>query len=98
MATKPEAGTKLLVGLWTPPEVLVIAVVDGAYARYAFVQPVTGTGRHVLSRLRSDTVFYDLPPVKRKGQKGRPRKYGQRHKAKEWAKKEKGWREYPLRL
>lgn len=85
-----------LVGLWTPPEVVVIAVVDGAYARSAFVQPVTGTGRHVISRLRSDTVFYDLPPVKRKGQKGRPRKYGQKHKAKEWAKKEKGWKEHTL--
>ena len=96
--TKLELGAKLLVGLWTPPAVAVIAVVDGAYARHAFVQPVTGAGRHVISRLRSDTVFYDLPPVKRKKQKGRPRKYGQKHKAQEWAKKEKGWKEFALRL
>ena len=72
-ATKLELGAKLLLGLWTPPEVVVIAVVDGAYARYGFVQPVTGAGRHVISRLRSDTALYDLPPVKSKKQKGRPR-------------------------
>jgi hypothetical protein len=96
--TKLALGAKLLVGLWTPPAVAVIAVVDGAYARHAFVQPVTGAGRHVISRLGSDTVFYDLPPGKRKRQKGRPRKYGQKHKAKEWATKEKGWKEFALRL
>ncbi len=97
-ATKLELGAKLLIGLWTPPEVVVIAVVDGAYARYTFVQPVTEAGRQVVSRLRSDTVFYDLPPVKRKKQKGRPRKYGEKQKAQEWAKKQKGWKEHTLRL
>ena len=97
-ATKLELGTNLLVGLWTPPEVVLVAVADGAYARFAFVQPVTQTGRHVLSRLRSDTVFYDLPPAKRKGQKGRPRQYGQKHKAKEWAHQESGWQQHTLRL
>ena len=96
--TKLELGAKLLIGLWTPPDVGVVAVADGAYARLAFVEPVTQAGRHVISRLRSDTVFYDLPPVKKKQQKGRPRKYGQKHKAKEWAKKEKGWKEHTLRL
>ena len=96
--TKLELGAHLLVGLWTPPEVVVIAVADGAYARFAFVQPVTQAGRHVISRLGSDTVFYDLPPVKRKGQKGRPRTYGAKHKAKDWAHKEKGWKEHRLRL
>jgi hypothetical protein len=101
-ATKLEMGAKLLIGLWSPPEVVVFAVADGAYARFAFVQPVTQAGRHVISRLRSDTVFYDLPPVRRKkaGKKaaGRPRKYGQKHKAREWAQKEKGWKEHTLRL
>ena len=96
--TKLELGAALLVGLWSPPEVVVIAVADGAYARYAFVQPVTQAGRHVVSRLRSDTVFYDLPPRRRKKQAGRPRKYGAKQKAKEWARREKGWKERTLRL
>ena len=54
--------------------------------------------RHVLSRLRSDTVFYDLPPERLPGQKGRSRSYGDKHQAKEWAKKEEGWTEHRLRL
>lgn len=97
-ATKLELAARLLVSLWSPPEVAVFAVVDGAYARHAFVFPVVARGRHVVSRLRSDTVFYDLPPVKRKGQKGRPRKFGHKHKAREWADKEKGWKSVTLRL
>ena len=97
-ATKLELGANLLVGLWSPPEVVVVVVADGAYARYGFVHPVTEAGRHVISRLRSDTVFFDLPPAKKRKQAGRPRKYGQKHKAKEWAKQEKGWKEHTLRL
>ena len=97
-ATELELGAKLLVGRWTAPGVVLIAVVDGAYARSGFVQPVTGAGQHVLSRRRSGTVFYDLPPMRTNKQRGRPGKYGQKHKAQEWAKKEEGCKEHTLRL
>jgi hypothetical protein len=57
----------------------------------------------VLSRLRSDTVFYDFPPVRKKRPNGKyppgkPRKYGQKHKAATWAKTSGGWRSVTLRL
>jgi hypothetical protein len=69
-------------------------VADGAYARKVFVQGVGGLGYHVLARLRSDTVFYELPPVRRRqahGQykKGHPRKSGKKRQAKTWRKRPK---------
>ncbi len=54
-----------------PGQVLVL-VADGAYARHAFVQSLCAAGRQVVSRLRRDTVFYDLPPVRKPGTKGGP--------------------------
>jgi len=97
-ATKLELAARLALSLWSAPEVILFLVVDGAYAKKSFVSAVCGAGQHVLSRLRSDTVFYDLPPVKKKGQRGRPRKFGAKHKASEWAAKQKGWRAVTLRL
>jgi hypothetical protein len=97
-ATKLELAARLLAGVGTLPEVVVFAVVDGAYARHAFVHPVVAAGCHVVSRLRRDTVFYDLPPVKRKGQKGRPCKFGHKHKASQWADKQTGWKSVTVRL
>lgn len=96
-ATKLELAGGLLAQIATPPGVVVIAVCDGAYARKKFVRPVCDAGRHVLSRLRSDTVFYDMPPARRRlpGGKyppGKPRTYGARHKAREWADIASGWR------
>lgn len=102
-ATKREWAVGLVLEVPVPPGVVVIAVADGAYARKAFVQPLCASGRHVLSRLRSDTVFYDLPPAPKKrpnGKKaaGRPRKYGAKHKARAWAASGGTWREVTLRL
>lgn len=102
-ATKLELAAGLLLELPVPANVLVVAVADGAYARKAFVMPVCAAGRHVLSRLRSDGVFWDLPPAVKKrpnGKKavGRPRKYGKKHKAREWAATLGTWRSVTLRL
>src|SRR5581483_6574636 len=101
--TKLELACGLLVEIGVPPGVVVIAVCDGAYARQKFVRPVCASGRHVLSRLRCDTVFYDLPPARRrlpngKYPPGKPRKYGVKHKAKEWAQTPSGWRSARLWL
>lgn len=97
-ATKLVLAAGLLLELGPPPGVSVYAVVDGAYARRDFVQPVRAAGRHVISRLRKDTVFYDLPPARRKGAKGRPRKYGAKQAARQWAAGERGWQAVTLRL
>jgi hypothetical protein len=100
-ATKLELAATLLVELVPPSHVMVIAVADGAYAKRAFVQPVCASGRHVLSRLRMDTVFYDLPPARKrlpngKYRPGKPQKYGAKHKALVWAQTMGTWR--PARL
>lgn len=97
-ATKLVSAAELACELALPPGQVLVVVADGAYARRAFVQPLWMAGRHLVSRLRSDTVFYDLPPVKEKGKKGRPRKYGAKHKAREWAQTKQRWREVTLRL
>ena len=97
-ATKLVLAAQLACELALPPGQVLVVVADGAYARQAFVQALWVEGRHLVSRLRRDTVFYDLPPVRKKGKKGRPRKYGAKHKAREWAATKQRWREVTLRL
>jgi DDE superfamily endonuclease len=97
-ATKLVLAAQLACELALLPGQVLVVVADGAYARRAFVQPLWIAGRYLVSRLRSDTVFYDLPPVRKKGKKGRPRKYGAKHKAREWAQTKQRWREVSLRL
>jgi len=96
--TKLQLAADRLLSLSVPAGQVVCVVADGAYAKRAFVKTVTEKGRQVISRLRSDAVFYDLPPVRRKGQKGAPRKYGRKGKAREWAELPHGWREVTLCL
>jgi hypothetical protein len=96
--TKLQLAAERLLALPVPEGGQVCAVADGAYAKRAFVMTVWKEGRHVVSRLRSDAVFYDLPPVRRPGQKGAPRKYGRKWKATEWVNRETGWRSVPLSL
>lgn len=102
-ATKLALGVGLVEALPISSDVEVVAVCDGAYARHAFVAPVVAGGRQVLSRLRRDTVFYDLPPARRKRQNGKyapgqPRKYGQKHHAATWAQTMGSWRTVTVRL
>jgi hypothetical protein len=97
-ATKLVLAAQLACELALPPGQVLVVVADGAYARRAFVQALWVSGRHLVSRLRSDTVFYDLPPVRKKGKKGAPRKYGAKHKAREWAETKQRWRQVTLHL
>jgi hypothetical protein len=48
---------------------------DGAYATLAGKLP---KDFHLTSRMRRDAALYDLPPRRKKGQRGRPRKKGRR--------------------
>jgi|SRR5579859_1832952 len=102
-ATKLTLAADLLTNLPIPLAVVVVAVADGAYARKNFVRPVVAAGRHVLSRLRSDTPFFDLPPARKKHKNGkyapgRPPTYGKKYKAATWAAKMGTWRTVTLPL
>ena len=59
---------------WFRRRVLVVA--DGAYAKRPILQRVLATGAVVVSRLRKDVALFELPDVKKRRGKGRPRKYG----------------------
>ena len=95
-ATKLQLAVALLDPLPTLADLLVIVVCDGAYAKQKFVTPVCTSGKHVCSRLRSDCVFYDLPPARLPHQKGAGRKYGDKHKGQIWSAQPDGWRTVTL--
>ena len=97
-ATKLALAVALLDPLPTLADLLVIVVCDGAYARQKFVVPVCASGKHVCSRLRSDCVFYDLPPTRLPQQKGASRKYGDKHKGQEWIAQPQDWQTVTLCL
>ena len=81
-----------------PETLLLVAVADGAYAKAPFAQALKASGRFLLSRLRRDAVFYDLPPARKPGQKGAPRKFGAKHKAAHWAALPDDWQNVCLPL
>lgn len=61
----------------------VLGVFDGAYAMCTVVQPLmtrepVGGRTDVVCRLRGNARLYELPPPRRPGQPGRPRKWGRR--------------------
>ena len=97
-ASKLQLAVALLDPLPALANRRVVVVGDGAYAKQAFVQPVSTSGKHVCSRLRRDSVFYALPPVRKPGQKGAPRKYGDKHKAAAWAAEPAAWQTVTLCL
>jgi hypothetical protein len=66
-------------------------VVDGAYAARPFLNPVVALGAVVVSRLRKDAALFDLPPERKPGQRGRPRKYGARLDLAKRAAHRQGW-------
>ena len=81
-----------------PKNLVLIAVADGAYAKKPFAQALQTSGRFLLSRLRRDAVFYDLPPARKPGQKGAPRKFGDKRKAAQWAASPEDWQTLCLPL
>jgi len=59
---------------WLPDQRFVLCC-DGAYASLAG-RPLPRT--HLVSRFRKDAALFDTPPERRPGQRGRPRKKGER--------------------
>ena len=73
--TLVRAVCQLLAG----QKVRVLA--DSWYMRRHFIESMLRRGFHVIGQVRIDTRLYDLPPERKPGQRGRPRKYGDRYTA-----------------
>jgi len=77
--TKLELAVELLrwAEFWLGDVAAALWVVaDGAYAKAAFLKPMTTLGVTVVSRLRKDAALWTVPEARRPGQRGRPRVYG----------------------
>lgn len=76
--TKLELARELiaLVATWAGSRTIYV-VADSAYAGRVLLEQ-RPANVHVISRLRSDAALWSRPPKRRAGQKGRPRRRGQR--------------------
>jgi hypothetical protein len=72
------AGMVRSVAAALPPDRPAWVVVDGGYTKRPFLQPVLAAGVTIVGRLRKDAALCDVPPPRQPGQRGRPRKYGER--------------------
>ncbi|EQD42406.1 transposase, IS4, partial [mine drainage metagenome] len=89
--TLPDLGARAVQRLaQRHPDRTFHLIADGAYAPLAGVELPRTT---VTSRIRRDAALYDLPPPRRPGQNGRPRKRGDRLPSLTvWARRtQKGW-------
>ena len=57
----------------------VRVLVDSWYMRRCFIESMQQRGFDVIGQVRIDTRLYDEPPPRKKGQRGRPRKYGKKY-------------------
>ena len=64
-------------GLFQGKKVRVL--VDSWYMRRIFIESMQHRGFDVIGQVRIDTRLYDEPPKRKKGQRGRPRKYGEKY-------------------
>jgi hypothetical protein len=75
------------------PDWAIRVATDGQYATGAVVQAAAAARSNLVSRIRSDAAIYALPPKRRRGQRGQPRKKGKRLPTpKKLARRKKGWR------
>lgn len=69
-----------------------LVVCDGAYAAYDLITSLAKLDITVVSRLRSNAKLFDIPPTRKPGTRGRPRKYGyNRIDLSKRSKHKKGW-------
>lgn len=57
----------------------VRVLVDSWYMRQGFIDSMLQRGFHVIGQARIDTRLYDPPPLRKPGQRGRSRKYGDKY-------------------
>jgi hypothetical protein len=93
--TKLELAAELL-GWWANIAKLagktLWMAVDGAYAKRPFLAAAQAASVTIVSRLRKDAALFDVPPPRRPGQRGRPRKYGPRISLAKRAGQTRGWK------
>lgn len=63
-------------------ETKVRVLVDSWYMRRIFIESMRHREFHVIGQVRKDTRLYDEPAPRKKGQRGRTRKYGDKYTAK----------------
>jgi hypothetical protein len=67
-------------------------IVDGGYAKDTVLVPLGKLkGVVTITRLRRDAVLHELPPKQKKGQRGRPKVYGERMDVKAKVESNRGW-------
>jgi len=57
----------------------VRVLVDSWFMRRVFIQSMLSRGFDVIGQVRKDTRLYDEPPKRKKKQRGRPKKYGDKY-------------------
>jgi hypothetical protein len=73
------AGNTLIRCVYGLFEGLTVRVlVDSWYMRRCFIESMCSRGFEVIGQARIDTRLYDEPPRRKKAQRGRPRKYGEK--------------------
>lgn len=92
--TKLELGATLVewaaaILRWSGKTVWV--VVDGGYTKRPFLERVRAAGVTLVGRLRKDAALHGVPPQRKPGQRGRPRKYGERIDLARRAQHRQGW-------
>ncbi|MDR1924170.1 MAG: transposase [Planctomycetaceae bacterium] len=67
-------------------------IIDGGYAHHTVLQPLGQMSDIVtITRLRHDAVVFEIPPARKKGQRGRPKLYGERINMKGKVDSSRGW-------
>lgn len=79
--TKHQLGVALITRLAKylrslGSQAVIMVVADGAYATTVFLKALKSLNVTLVSRLRRNASLFDLPPERKAGQRGRPRKYG----------------------
>ncbi|MCP3662033.1 MAG: transposase, partial [Gammaproteobacteria bacterium] len=59
--------------------VKVRVLVDSWFMRRCFIESMEQRGFDVIGQVRRDTRLYEEPPKRKRGQRGRPRKYGEKY-------------------
>ena len=79
--TKLELAMRRLAELKLPHWLQLRLIADSAYGKSTVVQACSNWGWKLVSRLASNSVVYEPAPkpAPRRGQRGRPKKYGEKH-------------------
>ena len=80
--TKIQLACQAILDLTLPAAIGLFLIVDAFYCNKGLVDFATSKGHHVITRAKSNAVFFwPLSNKQRKKKRGRPRKYGRRFDA-----------------